>query len=187
VRASFININNQKNEGIDLTAIWRMPLASIGTLTFETQHTYQLTQERGLYEGTIEDLNGLLGEPEWVGRFNTTLERGQWDFFWGMNFVGSTSSERENGGNTSTYRGEEVRVVLETDDVIYHNVSVGYDFDNGLRAIVGVSNLMDEAPPQITTLSTDADNVVSTVGNSAFYSQYDWYGRRYFVNLTMEF
>jgi iron complex outermembrane recepter protein len=185
VAASFININSQKNEGLDLTAIWRTPLANIGTLTFETQHTYQLTQERGLYEGTIEDLNGLLGEPEWVGRFNTTLERGQWDFFWGMNFIGSTSSESENGGNTATYRGEEVRVVLETDDVIYHNVSVGYDFDNGLKAIVGVSNLMDEAPPRVTTLATDA--TVETVGNSAFYSQYDWYGRRYFVNLTMEF
>jgi iron complex outermembrane recepter protein len=48
-----------------------------------------------------------------------------------------------------------------------------------------VSNLMDEAPPRVTTLATDA--AVETVGNSAFYSQYDWYGRRYFVNLTMEF
>ncbi len=187
VRASFININSQKNEGIDLSAIWRTPLASIGTLTLETQHTYQLTQEQGLFEGTIEDLNGLLGEPEWVGRLNATLERGPWDFFWGMDFVGSTSSERENDGNTAVYRGETVRVVLETDAVVYHNLSVGYDFNNGLKAIVGVSNALDEAPPQITTLSTDADDYVTTVGNSAFETQYDWYGRRYFLNLSMEF
>lgn len=187
VRASFININSQKNEGIDLSAVWSMTLAKIGTLTLETQHTYQLTQERGLFEGTNEDLNGLLGEPEWVGRLNATLARGSWDFFWGMNFVGSTSSERENNGNTSTYRDETVRVVLKTDDVIYHNMSVGYALKNGLRAVVGMSNVLDEAPPQITTESTDADNFVTTVGNSAFETQYDWYGRRYFVNLTMEF
>lgn len=187
VRASFININRQKNEGIDLSAIWRTPVGDVGVLTLETQHTYQLTQERGLFEGTIEDLNGLLGEPKWVGRLNATLERGPWAFFWGINFVGESSSERENDGNTSTYRGETVEVVLKTDEVFYHNVSVTRTFDKGLKAIFGVSNLFDEEPPRITTLPTDADDYVTTVGNSAFETQYDWYGRRFFINVTKEF
>jgi outer membrane receptor protein involved in Fe transport len=187
VRASFININSQKNEGIDFSAIWRTPVGEVGVLTIETQHTYQLTQERALFEGTIEDLNGLLGEPEWVGRLNLTLERGPWSFFWGMNFVGESSSERENGGNTSTYRGETVEVVLKTDEVLYHNLSATRDFGKGLKAIVGVTNVLDEEPPRLTTLSTDADAYVTTVGNSAFETQYDWYGRRFFINVTKEF
>jgi hypothetical protein len=29
--------------------------------------------------------------------------------------------------------------------------------------------------------------VLNTIGNSAFYSQYDWYGRRAFLNFTMNF
>jgi outer membrane receptor protein involved in Fe transport len=187
IRASFININSQKNEGIDLSAIWRTALGEAGMLTLETQHTYQLTQERGLFEGTVEDLNGLLGEPKWVGRLNATFERGPWTFFWGINMVGESSSERENDGNLSTYRGEDVRVVLETDEVFYHNLSVTREFDKGLKAIFGVSNVLDEEPPQITTLSTDADAYVTTVGNSAFETQYDWYGRKYFINITKSF
>ncbi len=187
ISASFININSQQNEGIDLTAIWRLQAGQLGSLTLETQHTYQLTQKRGLFEGTVEDLNGLLGEPKWVGRLNATLDRGPWTFFWGINMVGDSSSERENDGNTTTYRGETVRVVLKTDRVFYHNASVSREFGEGLKAIVGVSNVFDEEPPQITTLATDADAFVTTVGNSAFETQYDWFGRRFFLNLTKTF
>ena len=183
VRDSFINIATQTNKGWDVAATWRGEY-DWGSLTVETQHTFQTEDKRGFFEDTIEELNGLVGDPEWVGLLNATYERGDWSFYWGMNFVGSTSNEKRFGGNTATYRGEEVRVVLKTDDVIYHNFSVAYDFDFGLRARVGVSNVFDENPPRLTTLNLGE---VSTVGNSAFYSQYDWFGRRFFVNFTQEF
>ena len=52
--------------------------------------------------------------------------------------------------------------------------------------LLGVSNLFDEEPPKLTTLgATSGENV--TVGNSAFYSQYDWVGRNFFLNLTKKF
>jgi iron complex outermembrane receptor protein len=140
--------------------------------------------ERGYFEDTIEDLNGLVGDPEWVGLLNATFQKDNWTLYWGMNFVGSSSNQERFGGNTTTYRGEEVRVVLKTDAVTYHNFSVAYDFDFGLTARVGVSNVFDENPPRLTTLNLGE---VDTVGNSAFYSQYDWFGRRFFVNFTQEF
>jgi iron complex outermembrane receptor protein len=43
----------------------------------------------------------------------------------------------------------------------------------------------DEAPPRMT--AEDTANEVDIVGQSAFYSQYDWLGRRVFINLKMEF
>lgn len=52
-------------------------------------------------------------------------------------------------------------------------------------ALLGVANLTDEAPPLMTSWRTS--NEVEIVGQSAFYSQYDWLGRRFFVNLKMEF
>jgi outer membrane receptor protein involved in Fe transport len=187
VRDSYLNINSQKNEGLDLSAIWRTPVGEMGVLTLETQHTYQLTQERALFEGTLEDLNGLVGEPKWVGRLNTTFERGPWSFFWGMNFIGKSDSTREraSGNDLFTYRGEQVRVVVKTDKVIYHSASLTRQFDGGLKAIVGISNVFDEEPPRVTTFNTGAG--ISSIGNSAFYSQYDWYGRRFFVNVTKSF
>ena len=52
-------------------------------------------------------------------------------------------------------------------------------------ALIGVSNVTDEAPPRMT--AEDTSNEVDILGNAAFYSQYDWFGRRYFVNLTVDF
>ena len=102
-----------------------------------------------------------------------------------MSFIGSGSNHESFGGNTIDYRDETVRVVLRTDSVEYHSTSVSRRFDDwGLTARLGVSNVFDEEPPRVTTLSLGE---VNTVGNSAFYSQYDWLGRRYFLNLTMDF
>jgi iron complex outermembrane receptor protein len=71
--------------------------------------------------------------------------------------------------------------------VHYHTVSVTREFeDMGLRALLGVSNVFDEAPPKLSTIgATSGEN--QTVGNSAFYSQYDWIGRNFYLNLTKKF
>jgi iron complex outermembrane recepter protein len=184
VRDSFINIAKQTNKGWDVAATWRTGLPW-GELTLETQHTFQTEDERGLFADTVEDFNGEIGDPEWVGRLTATFERGDWSFFWGTNFIGSASNYDSFGGNTATYRGEEVRVVLETDSVMYHSTSVSYRFDQwGLTTRLGIANVFDEEPPRLTTLNLGE---VQTVGDSAFYSQYDWLGRRFFLNLTMDF
>ncbi len=184
VRDSFINIARQTNRGFDVAALYRLPL-SWGNLTIETQHTFQEEDERAFFAQTPEDLNGLVGQPDWNGRLNLTFDRGPWSYYWGMNFIGSSSNHRDFGGDTATLRGETVRVVLKTDTVVYHTASVTREFENwGMRARLGVANVLDEEPPRVTTLSLGE---VSTIGKSAFYSQYDWLGRRYFLDLTKKF
>ncbi|HUE88559.1 MAG TPA: TonB-dependent receptor [Vicinamibacterales bacterium] len=184
VRDNFINIAKQTNRGFDVAALYRTTLPW-GSLTIETQHTFQEDDVRAFFAQTPEDLNGLVGHPDWVGRLNLTFDREQWSYFWGVNFIGSSSNHGEFGGNTATYRGEPVRVVLRTDTVVYHAASVTREFEDwGLTARLGVANLFDEEPPRVTTLNLGE---VNTIGNSAFYSQYDWLGRRYFLNLTKAF
>jgi len=186
VRDSFINIASQTNRGWDFSARYRTDLPW-GSLTFETQHTFQEEDERALFAETVEDLNGLLGDPDWVGRMDVTFDRGPWSYFWGANFVGSSSNHDFFGGNTATYRGDTVRVVLKTDTVVYHAASVRRVFEDiGLDVRLGVSNVFDESPPRVTTLNL-AGAQVESIGNSAFYSQYDWLGRRFFLNLTKTF
>jgi len=59
-----------------------------------------------------------------------------------------------------------------------------YNFEDiGIRVLLGVANLTDEEPPQVSIRGSD----ISTVGNAAFYSQYDWLGRRIFMNVTWDF
>jgi iron complex outermembrane recepter protein len=190
IRDSFINIAQQKNSGWDVAAQWRTT-TPLGELSIDTQHTFQDEDVLAFFASTPEDLNGLLGDPKWVGRLDLNLDRGPWSFYYGVQFIGASSSRQHyidtTGTHTGSYRGTEYRVILETDDITYHAASVTRNFEDlGLSVLFGVSNLFDEEPPRLSNIG-DVAGEVTTVGNSAFYSQYDWVGRNYFLNLTMTF
>ena len=76
--------------------------------------------------------------------------------------------------------------MLDSDVVTYHDFSVTKEFDNGIRAVLGLRNAFDEEPPQITTLRLGTVNTEGT-NPAANYSQYDWFGRSFYANLTWDF
>lgn len=183
VRDAFINVATQKSEGFDLAVLWEIEVGP-GTLSLDGQYTLQEVRETALFEDTVRDELGRFGNPEHVGRLWTTYDVGNWSLFWGMQYTGSVNSEEDFDGPEATYRGETVYRVLKADAVTYHDLSVTYYMDDwGLRTIVGVSNVLDEEPPQVSTLGGS----LATAGESAFYSQYDWLGQRWFANLTWSF
>jgi iron complex outermembrane receptor protein len=184
VTDNFINIAEQKTSGVDVAATYTRDF-SFGSLTLNTSHTFTLEQEFQLLPTSVpQDSTGEAGRPEWVGEVSATLDRGPWSMFWGVDFIGETSNIESYGGNTGTYFGTPVTFKLETEQTTYHNVSLSRElpFDTTVR--LGVSNLFDEHPPAVTTLGLGE---YSTVGTSAFYSQYDWLGRRFFVNFNKKF
>lgn len=188
VRDSFINVATQTNKGWDFAVKW-VTDAWGGSFEADAQATHQTEAITALFEDTVRDENGQFGEPEWVARLWLTYERNDWSYFWGMDYIGSVSNHEHFGGgtfdDTSTYRGEEIRVVLAADSITYHTFSVTKWFDDlNLKAVLGVRNAFDEAPPRVTTLSLGE---LTTAGWSAFYSQYDYYGRTFYGNLSWEF
>jgi iron complex outermembrane receptor protein len=186
IRDSYINISEQHNRGVDLAVRWVQELGRLGTLTTETQHTYLIEDVLGLFDNTTEDLAGEAGHPEWVGNLNFTLNREAWSFFWGMDFVGETSNLESFGRDTViSALNEEVLIDLEAEFTMYHSLSVSHDFADGWRARLGVANALDERPPRMTAWATGSE--VDILGQVAFYSQYDWYGRRYFLNVSRAF
>ena len=186
VRDSYLNVAEQRNRGWDLAATWVYE-SDVGILTFETQHSFQIEDKVALFADTEEDYNGYIGNPKWTGRFSVSLDRGAWSGVWSANIIGSAENyDLGDGDNLATiYSGtateREVRLVLDTERVMYHNASDAYQFDNGLTARFGVSNVFDKTPPLLSRSS-----LVSRQGNSAFYSQYDWEGRSYFFNVRYE-
>ena len=105
--------------------------------------------------------------------------------YWGMNVIGKVSSQNLWGSDMVTSRGVEKRVVLNSDAVQYHQFSLTKGFDNGITIVGGVSNAFDQAPPKVTTLGLGA--VGTTQGTTKVSSsQYDVFGRRYFINLRYE-
>ncbi|MEJ2402600.1 MAG: TonB-dependent receptor, partial [Xanthomonadales bacterium] len=181
VRDSFINVATQTNKGWDFAMRWITDIWN-GTFQADLQTTYQTEAITALFEDTERDNNGQFGDPEWVGRLWLTYDWNDWSVFWGMDYIGDVSNHEHYGGGTyddiTTYRGDEVRVVLAADAITYHTFSLTKWFNNlNLKGVLGVRNAFDEAPPRVTTLSLGELN---TAGYSAFYSQYDYNGRTFY-------
>jgi iron complex outermembrane recepter protein len=188
VQDQYINIASQVNKGYDLALAYSVD-TSYGTLRFDTQHTFQLESKEAFFADTVIDTNGEFGDPKHVATYNLALQKDNWVVNWAINYIGGVSNreayEDRVGKSTATYRGEQYDVVIASDSVMYHAFSVIYDWkDQGLKTAFGVANAFDKQPPQVTTLNLGE---LSTQGRSAFYSQYDWLGRRVFLNLSYDF
>jgi iron complex outermembrane receptor protein len=193
IRDRFINVSKQQLRGMDIAAQWVTDVGRWGSLTLDTTWTLNFEDTLANFVSTEEDLSGEAGHPETVGNFNIVLDRGAWSFFYGINYIGETDNFASFGRNTVTYvfgsdstpGGDTVEIDLVAEATTYHSFSAGYAWDNGLLVRAGVANIFDETPPQVTAQGTG--NEVTTLGKVAFYSQYDWLARRFFLNLTKNF
>ena len=175
------------NRGFDYALRYTSELGGRGTLRVNLEANRQLEDTFAVFTDDPDNLNKRVGDPEWVGQYSVSFARNAWELFYSGRYIGSADNSRffsDDLITSSRFDGDTVRQVLDVDSVVYHALSGAYTFDDhGMRVLVGVANLTDKEPPQVTTLGTN----IATVGNSVFYSQYDWLGRRYFVNLTWDF
>ncbi len=186
IRDSYINIASQTNRGFDYSLRYTNELGGWGNLRVDLNANRQIEDEQAIFTDDPTDLNDQVGEPVWVGRYSISLGRGDWEVYYGGRYVGSASEERFYSDDVTTLFGETLRQDLGVDSVLYHSLSASYNFEDiGIRVLLGVANLTDEEPPRISLLGT-TDRIAS-VGQSAFYSQYDWLGRRVFMNMTWDF
>jgi iron complex outermembrane receptor protein len=185
IRDSYINISRQHNRGLDILLQYTQE-TGLGTFTVDTQHTLQFEDTVGLFDNTEEDHAGEAGHPDWVGNLNLTLQRDAWSFFWGVNYIGETDNYESFGTSTADWYGDErVNLDLEAEATIYHHFSINREFENGFAARFGVANVFDEEPPKLSSYTTGSE--LDVLGGVAFYSQYDWFGRRYFLDISKAF
>ncbi|GAA5061697.1 TonB-dependent receptor [Erythrobacter westpacificensis] len=204
VRDSFININSQKNAGVDVTARVIHDFAGDITLTVQGQMTWQTTDEISVFDGFPESVNGELGEPKWVGDFYAQLDAGPWSLFYGLDVVGSASdvadfTESELGieeadqtqadqdtalcGTFTTYP-DEICFDLDVPATFYHSASLTYEFSDRFTLTAGMSNIFDTRPPRTSNVGGDG---INQLGDGVLYSQYDLFGRRAFVNINVRY
>lgn len=185
IRDSYINISRQQNRGLDVILRYTTELG-IGTLTVDSENTLQFEDTIGLFDNTEEDHAGEAGHPEWVGNLDFTLTRDLWSFYWGITHISETDNYESFGSSTADWYGDErVNLDLVADATTYHHLSVSREFEGGYSARLGVANVFDEEPPKMSAYTTLSE--VSVLGNVAFYSQYDWYGRRFFLDVSKAF
>lgn len=194
VRDSFINVNSQRNKGIDFTLRAQHELGrGLGDIDILSQFTLQLRDDIALFEGTVQENNGLVGDPKWVGDLNFLWKKDSWTFFWGTQLVGPASNideflERFTVTQYANGLPCRATAILGTfcvqtgvDMVAYHSASIRKEFDR-FSLTVGAANLFDKVPPAVSANST-----VNRIGVSAFTSQYDYRGRRIFANASIQF
>jgi iron complex outermembrane receptor protein len=197
VRDSFINVNNQRNRGIDVTVRIDQELpGNWGDIQVISQMTWQLKDTIALFEGTVENFNGEEGEPKYTGDLNFTWDKDDWRFLWSIDYFGRTSDIEDfrnatglddacgvvDGSHVGPYC---VDVVAERK--IYNSASISKSFkDEQFRVVFGVANLFDTEPPKISEFGVNRRQVTN-VGQAPFQSQYDFVGRRAFLNLIATF
>jgi iron complex outermembrane receptor protein len=191
VRDSFINVDSQMNRGIDATAQLRQELPEdLGDLSILAQMTWQFEDKvrRGATD-TTTDNNGRSGEPIWVGNFDISWKKGEWSALWGIEAVQHTSDIAafiEANGSTcvtgDAIYGTVCRELIANSKV-YHSFSVTREFEDW-NITLGIANILDEDPPRV---STNNLATITTVGQSPFTSNYDYFGRRGFFSVTKKF
>ncbi len=207
VRDSFINVSSQRNKGVDLSVRVGQDLGSLGKVSLTADMTWQLTDDSQLLATSpVLNENGFVGSPEWVGDFraNWTHPSG-FSLFYGVNVIGSGSSRElfdrgrpTSGGCLRSFNGQGTASTaddlpiygvfcpdLDVAATFYHNISISQEIADGrFKITAGVSNLFDTRPPRVSVLN---GNTISTLGPVAAVSQYDFVGRRGFINVSTKF
>ena len=189
VRRQFINIDEQNNRGIDFTLRVNHDMGDWGNLSLLGQATLQ-TKDTVNTLGELEDFNGEVGDPKFTGNLITTWEKGRTTVLYGITVIGKSSSESdyiEDFGSLCNptpffdqVYGETYCVVPRTSAVWYHNASITREINDKFEITLGMSNIFDTPPPQVSGLTTPFGNVPQA-------SQYDFLGRRAFIQARAKF
>lgn len=191
VRDSYLNINSQITDGVDLTVRYQHEF-DFGDLTLDGQATWTNTDEVNLFDPSLpsnfdtNDFNGTIGDPEFVANGRIAFNRGDWTYNWFVNYIEGTSNQSLYSTDLTTqgyfgYSGTPYRDA-DIEGLFYHDASVRWTGDT-LQILAGVSNVFGEEPP---TLSTGVG--ATRRGNVALSAtQYDLRGRTGFVRVTKTF
>jgi outer membrane receptor protein involved in Fe transport len=178
VTNGFINLATDVVRGYDVTARYTNNVG-IGSLRLNLSLTKYDEQSNKLFaDDPVDDFNGTIGNPSWSGALDVNYTVKNWNYYYGLEWVGTTSSYDYRGEDpaTSTYK-------LDTPAYFLHAASVRYKDPVGKWEVtLGVRNLTDTKPPVIS-----AQAGYNRIGNAPLYSGYDYLGRRFFLNVTKTF
>lgn len=119
----------------------------------------EFTEVSTLSDGTTQSVDKVgtaasrESYPEWRSSLSARWKRDQWSAAYSARLIGET---------TEIFNSE----ALPINSVTYHNVSGGYDFNNGLKTKIGINNITDKQPPvSLTNTNINFDqNTYNAIG-----------------------
>lgn len=186
VTDTFININQQKYQGVDLNLLWHHNM-DIGRVEVALQSTWNLENIQRLFDpdqvqgfDTVDSV-GTIGSPKVVSNLRTTFSRSDWRFNYSWYYVSSTDNSPFVDAETSYFGFAPAYRDIYMDSAVYHNVSVLYE-QSKWDVLFGIKNLLDAEPDVVSA------GVASRRGNVPIAAtQYDLLGRTYFLRFNYRF
>lgn len=176
VVTSYVNISDAYVKGIDFNFRLATDLAG-GKFRFNAALTDFLSRyNRTFPTDAIVEQNGFLSNPKWTGTFDANYTRGKVNVRWTTEWIDGTSSQEYGEG----FGYDPNRYLLATDDYFLHSASVTFQPNKQIGLTMGVRNVFDRDPPQISAEWTNL------IGNAPLYSGYDVRGRTFFVALNLK-
>ncbi|MBV9345805.1 MAG: TonB-dependent receptor [Gammaproteobacteria bacterium] len=199
-----VNAGTSSTKGFDIKANWRVPLATLGSLSFGLEGTKLnslVTQPAN--GGATYDCVGLYGsvcgasDPSWRHVFNATWSA-PWD---GLDitlrwrYIGSANAEQTSGNPLLTGAGPPFPGTARIVAYNYVDLTGSFELTKAIRLQIGINNIADKDPPIVPTgnsqpyannCPTITPNLSSCNGNT-WPGTYDALGRYLFAHLTAQF
>jgi iron complex outermembrane receptor protein len=190
----YLNINNARVRGIDYELLWSkdtdwLPNQS-ESLTLRFLAGRLLEDSTTTPTGTVTDLSGELGEPDFRGLASVRYQFGNFGVNWQQRYLS------ESGINTLTITNLQFvpglvpglnQQTVEDATVqskMYTDLTFSYDHEltngNSWQLSFAITNALDEDPPVIPSF----DQRFSAQTNQLGFNAYDVYGRRYLLSFA---
>ncbi|MBA4762926.1 TonB-dependent receptor [Sphingomonas sp.] len=188
VTSGFVNLATDIVKGYEASARFATDLFG-GRLTINANVTkYTEQSDKTFPEEILLDSNGTLNVPDWVGSGDVSFRSGPVTARYGITwFDGSSGTAVYNQTSRTTGVVNQANVdalntfyQIEVPSYFLHNASLQFNVNKKFELTMGVRNLFDTEPPQVTVYYT-------TIGNAPLYSGYDYTGRQVFINTTFKF
>lgn len=190
----YINIARQKVSGIDFDLQTRAEVGG-GTLALNARATRNLHQQFQLFaDAPLQEFNGTLGTqgfaggPKWIGNMdlNYTFPSDNVTIRYGIKYVGKQDSTDLVGPFTAGLGVGPVDTDFVAEAYWEHAIAVQLRIEDLGQLTMGVTNLFDEKPPTISQIPVSRGRY-ARIGNYLNSSNYDYFGRSFFINVTRRF
>ncbi|MFZ4122089.1 MAG: TonB-dependent receptor domain-containing protein [Caulobacterales bacterium] len=188
VNNSYVNLDQQTTRGLDVTLRYEHEFP-YGTLVVNSSNTWTFEEVITFFAGRSppNTLNGEVYQPDAVGNLSFQFERGDWTYFWDIDYQAKQSDTEAYGGDIFAWRGSPIQGYYKqyAEFTATHDFTVQYESDNW-QFNAGVQNAFDESPPSISVGSVAAGgrlgNVAGFAGNRSLLT-----GRTGFVSVSRSF
>ncbi len=138
IKDTFLNLSEQKTDGIDLDVRYKIETDEYGTFELHGIGTYVFSFKRRAAPGEpLEDLVGTYGYPEFRGNLYLDWTRNDWGVYAALNYIGSYDQYYPEPDGSSG----------KVDAWTTFDLQVRYMGFESLDVRLGVDNLFDEEPP----------------------------------------